>query len=321
MKLFKNLEEKYIKELEEIEKKYPVNYEDIKIIEEVCNLETPEIRIKNSEKVEFCNNQKECCKYLYHKIHDALDEYELKEWKDGTNFVIDGYENEYKHTLPPSTRTPDSIYNIYQNRQNQARNMLRTLMNKLNEEFTYFYHENSKQIKGNQGEELVEKYFSLFANKYPSRMNVILPIEDAFAKSSEIDSLIVTPKGILVCEIKNWGSEKDPVYIHRDDTWYVRKNGRKEKQKNPFEQNIRHVMALEEFLKQNGITCKLIPAVIIADNKVEVINDGNSKTILKSSAVYEYIENQPLPETIDKETQNKILNLLDNLGERVGNPR
>lgn len=313
-KALKNLEEKYLKEIDEIIKKYPVDESNIKMIQEICDLETPEIYIKKSEKVDFCNKQKECCKYLYHKLYDVLEEHELKAEQGNSKIIVEGNEQHYRHHLPASRMTPNSIYDKYDKRQNKSREMIEFLLNKLMSEFCYFYRENCNQIRGNQGEELVANYFSLFKKKYPSRMNVILPIKDEFANSSEIDSIIITPKGILVCEIKNWGNEKSPIYIHRDDSWYIRRSsGRKDKQKNPFEQNIRHVIALEKFLKQNGITCKIIPVVVIADSKVNIINDGNSKTVLKSSAVYEYIENQPLLDTIDEQLQKKILDLLDNL--------
>lgn len=189
--------------------------------------------------------------------------------------LVEGNERS-EHRLCGSGRTPQSIYDMYYGRSDKSPEIIESMMNQLVQYYHYFYHEAAKQIKGNQGEDMVRKYFSLFADKYPLRMNVILPIRDEFARTSELDSVIVTPKGILVCEIKNWGSEKEDIHIAGDDTWYICKNHKREKKKNPFEQNIRHAIALEKYLKARGITCRIIPVVVIADSKTTVVNESGT---------------------------------------------
>ncbi len=307
-----NKEENYLKELDEISKKYSINESDLRMIKDVIKEEIPDAYIKNSKRINFCIKQKEYCGYLLNKIFDKLEELHLNKEEYNGRIVISGDEQDYKHKFTVSATTPQSVIDKYNNRFKESIKIIEEIINKLMITYKYFYSEAGKQIKGNQGENIVKKYFSMFSEKYPSRMNVVLPIEDEFAKTSELDSLIVTSKGILVCEIKNWGNENDSIYISEDDTWYINRNGKKEKQKNPFEQNIRHSIALEKYLKQNNITCKVIPVVIIADSRTDIKNNSH-KAVLKSSAVYEYIENQPLPITINEAKQKEILQLLDKL--------
>lgn len=303
--------ETYIDETNAIKEKYNINQNDIDKIKELCQMNIPEIRIKNSERINFCIQQKELAELLLRKTISQLENYNLKIEAIEGRWILDADEEEYGR-LRRKNSIDESIYQSYDNRSKESKQMILNLIYKLYEIRNYFYGEAGKQIKGTNGENLVQKYFSMFSEKYPSRTNVLLPIEDEFAKSSELDSIIITPKGIFVCEIKNWGNEKESLYIAPDDSWYIVKNKKRERIKNPFEQNIRHVLALEKYLRQNGISCKLIPLVVIADNKTSVVNE-NRKPVIKSAAVYEYIENQPIAKTVDAEKQKQILALIDSL--------
>lgn len=309
----KKREEQYLKELQEICERYAVDPPDLEKVRRACETELPITYIQNAEKAQLCLEQKEYCDFLFHKLFDELEEYHLNHGEDCGRITVDGEEEDWRHKLTPDTRTPRSIYEMYGHRSNESPRMIRALLNQLRDYSAFFAGEARGQIKGDQGEENVRKYFSMFAGKYPFRMNVVLPVKDEFARSSELDSVIVTSKGIFVCEIKNWGNEREDIYIERDDTWYVCGQHKREKKKNPFEQNIRHTFALEKYLEANGITCRLIPVVVIADSRTAIRNESG-KTVLKASAVYEYIQNQLLPDTIDAQTQEKILGLLDHTG-------
>lgn len=165
-------------------------------------------------------------------------------------------------------------------------------------------------VKGERGESLTSKYFSLFEDKYHIINNIIIPIADSFAKSSEIDTFIITPKGIFICEIKNWGNEDETIIIGSDGKWYRQIKRKKTPVSSPVEQNTRHRLATEKYLKQFGIECELIPLIVIANNKTNIENNSNN-VVIRMSEVYNYIENYNLPETLSKQTQNQILNILD----------
>lgn len=164
--------------------------------------------------------------------------------------------------------------------------------------------------KGENGENIANKYFSLFSDKYPIRKNIIIPIEDAFAKSSEIDTYIVTPKGLFVCEIKNWGNENEKIIIENDGKWFKSSNKDKVAVSSPVEQNTRHCLATEKYLKINGIECKTIPIVVIANTKT-ILENHSCNTVLRVSDVYNYIENLNLPNILSEEDTKNILNILD----------
>lgn len=181
----------------------------------------------------------------------------------------------------------------------------------------------SKEIKGRdkgeEGEERISEALNMYRNKYIIRENILLPAQSIGRDSSETDLYIITPKGVCVCEIKNYGKKGETLKISRDGMWSVVKSGRREsvKKDSPVEQNASHCLATEQWLEENGLHgIKMIPIIFIANNEVKVENDSPN-AIMRVSELYNYINALNLPEVISKEKQQHIADVLEKGNEKV----
>lgn len=181
----------------------------------------------------------------------------------------------------------------------------------------------SKEIKsrdkGEEGEERISEALNMYRNKYLIRENILLPAQSIGRDSSETDLYIITPKGVCVCEIKNYGKKGETLKISRDGMWSVVKSGRREsvKKDSPVEQNASHCLATEQWLEENGLPgIKMIPIIFIANNEVKVENDSPN-AIMRASELYNYINALNLPEALSKEKQQHIADVLEKGNEKV----
>lgn len=166
--------------------------------------------------------------------------------------------------------------------------------------------------KGDHGEEYVDQTLELFQGKYKYAKNIKISHEDYKGKTSETDLYVMTEKGILVCEIKNKGNENFQFKISKDGQWskYDRNGKFIEVMESPFAQNTRHCIATEKLLKENGVTdFKIIPVVIIANEKVRIDNDSDN-SVIRISELYNFVEKLNYPEKYNEEYQQKIVDLL-----------
>ena len=181
----------------------------------------------------------------------------------------------------------------------------------------------SKEIKGRdkgeEGEERISEALNMYRNKYLIRENILLPAQSIGRDSSETDLYIITPKGVCVCEIKNYGKKGETLKISKDGMWSVVKSGRREsvKKDSPVEQNASHCLATEQWLEENGLSgIKMIPIIFIANNDVKVENDSPN-AIMRVSELYNYINALNLPEVLSKEKQQQIADTLEKGNEMV----
>lgn len=87
--------------------------------------------------------------------------------------------------------------------------------------------------------------------------NVYIPTKDG--KTSEIDLLVVSKKGIFVFEIKNYGGN---IYGDANRPKWVQYIGRQKNFfYNPLLQNENHAKHLKDFLAQNNIEVPITPLV------------------------------------------------------------
>ncbi|RMA79104.1 nuclease-like protein [Metamycoplasma subdolum] len=103
------------------------------------------------------------------------------------------------------------------------------------------------EIRGIQGENIVNSYLNrLVLNDEYLLTNVLLPVRKG---NTEIDSILITRKGIFCIEIKNWigkiiGNDADLEWIQ------IYRDARKESKlhKNPVKQNEKHCGVLSKYL-------------------------------------------------------------------------
>lgn len=131
--------------------------------------------------------------------------------------------------------------------------------------------------KGTAGEDAVEQYLQKFL-RCRFITNVILPSaehgKDA-PKTAETDMLIFSPRGIYVCEVKNYGKAGQTLKIGSDGSigkfdyngQYLEELG------NPYLQNHLHCRAVEAALQRAGITdIPIFSVLVIANSDVRCEN-------------------------------------------------
>lgn len=144
----------------------------------------------------------------------------------------------------------------------------------------------SANVKGDVGEVVISSYLRSEVGTRLVR-NIYLPYED---KTTEIDMLWLTSRGIFCIECKNYsGSIRTDFY---EDYWKVEYNlWHTEKLFNPIKQNMRHTSTLAELLESYNIDIEIIPVVIFTD-KVKLPNDASNHGVFTISQFVEWYRSQ-----------------------------
>lgn len=158
----------------------------------------------------------------------------------------------------------------------------------------------SANVKGDVGEVIISSYLRSEVGTYLVR-NIYLPYED---KTTEIDMLWLTSKGIFCIECKNYsGTIKTDFY---DDYWLVEYNSwHTEKLFNPIKQNMRHTYALSDLLESYGIDIEVTPVVVFTD-KVKLPNDASNHGVFNSSQFVDWYRSQNNVKTCSSEVLGSI---------------
>lgn len=171
--------------------------------------------------------------------------------------------------------------------------------------------------KGISGEEYVNEQLRLYEGKYKILQNIVLESVDSQGNTSEVDTYIITDKGLVVAEIKNYGNENQRLHITNDGRWVIEDihNGNilRRFDHSPVEQNTRHCLAVERLLEQEfGEDCNIpvIPVIFIANNKVSISNESKS-SVIRVSEFYTFINSIQNTAAVSKEMQGKIEKLLN----------
>ena len=120
-------------------------------------------------------------------------------------------------------------------------------------------HPEEWQTAGSAGERI---FYSTLTKKFniPENQilrNVYIPTKDG--KTSEIDLLVISKKGIFVFEIKNYGGN---IYGDANRSKWIQYIGRQKNFfYNPLLQNKNHAKHLKQFLAQDGIEIPIIPLI------------------------------------------------------------
>lgn len=171
--------------------------------------------------------------------------------------------------------------------------------------------------KGIAGEEYVNEQLRLYEGKYKVLQNIVLESVDSQGNTSEVDAYIITDRGLVVAEVKNYGNENQKLHITNDGRWVMEDvhSGSilRRIDHSPVEQNTRHCLAVERLLQQKfGEDCNIpvIPVIFIANNKVSINNESRS-SVIRVSEFYTFINSVQNTASISKEMQGKIENLLN----------
>lgn len=178
--------------------------------------------------------------------------------------------------------------------------------------------------KGIAGEEYVNEQLRLYEGKYKVLRNIVLESADSQGNTSEVDTYIITDRGLIVAEIKNYGNENQRLHITNDGRWVMEDvhNGNilRSIDHSPVEQNTRHCLAAERLLRQEfGEDCNIpvIPVIFIANNKVSISNESMS-SVIRVSEFYTFVNSLQDTAEVSREMQEKIEKLLSerDIGEQ-----
>lgn len=176
--------------------------------------------------------------------------------------------------------------------------------------------------KGIAGEKYVNEQLRLYEGKYKVLQNIVLESADSQGNTSEVDAYIITDRGLVVAEVKNYGNENQRLHITNDGRWVMEDvySGSilRRIDHSPVEQNTRHCLAVERLLRQEfGEDCNIpvIPVIFIANNKVSINNESKS-SVIRVSEFYTFINSVQNTAPVSKEMQEKIEKLLD--GHNIG---
>lgn len=142
---------------------------------------------------------------------------------------------------------------------------------------------------GRHGEKLTEdelKFVRFFGRKGKILKNIYVPKRDG--KTSEIDFIYITKKGIIVIESKNYSG-----WIYGDDvsTYWISllSNGQKNRFYNPVFQNETHIKWLRKLLNRAGFSDVPLFSLIVFSERCEIKKmdiSSNDVKVIKRDKMY-----------------------------------
>lgn len=140
--------------------------------------------------------------------------------------------------------------------------------------FQVFYNRYKRLNSGLQGEEKSQNVLSKLPSSYQILSNIPISFDN---RRAEIDNLILSPRGIVIVESKNYGGNISGN--EQDREWTQTKTSNKGNVytntiKNPVKQVNRQVYILSQILKENGIRCWIDGYVFMAGG--QCMTDSNN---------------------------------------------
>ncbi len=168
--------------------------------------------------------------------------------------------------------------------------------------------------KGKTGEDYVSSILNQYRNKFFILENIVIPAYEEKGNTSETDVYIISSKGIFVCEVKNYGSLGQTLYIPEHGEWQILNSSGHFLSNKPsaFVQNERHCNATRRFIKEHlGIEVPIIPVVIIANNEVDITMENPEKDIvIRANQINELVSN--FQDVLTYDVQKKIVETFEN---------
>ncbi|WP_283693973.1 nuclease-related domain-containing protein [Clostridium perfringens] len=136
---------------------------------------------------------------------------------------------------------------------------------------------------------------------------------DSDGNSVECDNIIISPKGIFILEVKNYGeTEGYSLKIDKTGGWRKVRGNSSESMNSPVGQNIRHIAVLKNILRDRGINVNVKGLVVIANEKVEIDNQSDSKVIRHTSLYEELSKGENI---LSEEQCEEISNIIKSILE------
>ena len=144
---------------------------------------------------------------------------------------------------------------------------------------------NEQEFKGLLGESLTELLINSQIDIYKKVIRDIrIPTENG--KTTQIDNLLITTKGIFVIENKNWNA------VIKNDIngyWYEIANGKRyDSYKNPIEQNRYHIENLKKVLGKDNNNL-FYSIIVLGYNAIKDLDINEEKENVKIVYIYDLV--------------------------------
>ena len=162
---------------------------------------------------------------------------------------------------------------------------------------------------GLQGEKMTQNILKTLPNSYQIISNITIEFE---GKRSEIDNLILSPRGIVIIETKNYkgileGSVDDIDWKYTKTS--AQGNNYTTTVKNPLKQVKRQTYILSQILKENNINCWIDSYVYILESQCYV---GSEKIFLDERSLIHKIVSSGKENALNGADIDRIKNILKN---------
>ncbi|MCD4822934.1 MAG: NERD domain-containing protein [Methanococcoides sp.] len=157
--------------------------------------------------------------------------------------------------------------------------------------------------KGAEGEDMVTNLLE----KLPDNWYVL---NDMVVGSSQIDHVVVCPKGVYTIETKNY---RGTIYgnAEKKNWMQVFPNGSKYDFYNPVKQGNKHSLELSRYLESNGIKTWINTVVVFPSEEVELKVYSPKTQVLYLTELAAYFMNKT--DSINQNTCDEIVNCIQNL--------
>ena len=157
------------------------------------------------------------------------------------------------------------------------------------------------ELHGRLGEEKVIETTNEFDNCIALH-NIKLPAQNANGETYnfEIDTVLVTTRGIFILEVKNYGTVGDyELKIDSTGRWstYYPATDTDVTRKNPNKQNNMHVINFNKFINKNlaqfNNSIDAVGVIVIGNDDVKITQENPSKNLKRVDELYNYIKEFP----------------------------
>lgn len=256
----------------------PLNAQELAWVAKACNLQIQERFVPKSARMEQLEHELKLASALQGTAKKLEEEWSKNTVMPDVRYkASDDYahkDQSWRYVVQRNMNDTDALVKNYDK-------TIRTALGTINQTLDTAVRELQRSMeieeKGNSGEDRVEKHL---VNNLNCRIlsGVVLPgaqVQDSDPKTAETDLLVFTQNGIYVCEIKNYGKAGQTLRVREDG--HILKldhNGVVlEDMGSPFAQNNRHCAAVEQAIRNAGLTgIPVFSAVIIANTDVNISN-------------------------------------------------
>lgn len=222
--------------------------------------------------------------------------------------IIRGYDkvfNDIEALLEYRTNNKSGISKeLFYSARKKYNQFIAIYLNYIEERAVLLQDTSTRLTLGKRGEDLIDNYLSLYKGLFYDLKNYRVEFE---GQRVENDHIIISPNGVFVVEVKNYGESGNfDIKIEKDGRWSrIYKDGRINIfEENPTKQNDRHIVYLQRLINSElgrnmaeGIEVK---GIIAIGNNIVNIQNESLQNIVRAEGIYSIISSYSKILSIDE---------------------